>query len=80
MTFVAGRVRAQWPQASACLPSQILVGGRSAASPPSWFAALIGGWAVRAQAETGNLLAGKRPARSEGVTHAGPSHRRDSQP
>lgn len=34
-------------------------------------AALIGGWAVRAQAETGNLLAGKRPARSEGVTHAG---------
>jgi hypothetical protein len=34
-------------------------------------AALIGGWAVRAQAEPGNLLAGKRPARSEGVTHAG---------
>jgi hypothetical protein len=33
-------------------------------------AALISGRAVRAQAESGNLLAGKRPSRSEGVTHA----------
>jgi hypothetical protein len=34
-------------------------------------AALISGNALRAQAEPANLLAGKRPSRSEGVTHAG---------
>jgi hypothetical protein len=31
---------------------------------------LISGWSVRAQAESGNLLAGKSPLRSQGVTHA----------
>ena len=34
-------------------------------------AVLVSGWVVRAEAEPGNLLAGKRPLRSEGVTHAG---------
>jgi hypothetical protein len=34
-------------------------------------AVLVSGWVVRAEAEPGNLLAGKRPLRSEGVTHSG---------
>jgi len=34
-------------------------------------AVLISAWAVRAQAESGNLLAGKSPSRIQGVTHAG---------
>ena len=33
-------------------------------------AALMSGWGAVAEAEQGNLLAGKRPVHSEGVTHA----------